>query len=185
MLKNLPASAGDFRDMGSISESGGSPGVGNGNPLQYSCLENSMDRGAWQPTVHGVAKSQTWLSMHVWSLYTYFIERFLSWMDSRFLSDAFNASVEMIIWFLFFNLLMRYITLTHWWMFNHLCSCCTHSLKDRLGQVVDCNLTEMVGQHLWGWEKSSIGSICFLEIVHVLFLSLLPEYVNWWQWQCF
>ena len=59
MVKNLPASAGDFRDMGSISESGGSLGVGNGNPLQYSCLENSMDRGAWQPTVHGVAKSQT------------------------------------------------------------------------------------------------------------------------------
>jgi len=38
-----------------------SPGAGNGNPLQYSCLENSMDRGAWQATVHGVAKSQTWL----------------------------------------------------------------------------------------------------------------------------
>ena len=49
-------------DMGSISGSGSSPGEGNGNPLQYSCLENSMDRGAWQDTVHGVAKSQTWLN---------------------------------------------------------------------------------------------------------------------------
>jgi len=45
--------------VGSIPESGRSPGGGNGNPLQYSCLENSMDRGAWWATVHGVAKSQT------------------------------------------------------------------------------------------------------------------------------
>ena len=46
-------------DMGSISESGRSPGGGHSNPLQYWCLENTMDRGAWQATVHGVAKSQT------------------------------------------------------------------------------------------------------------------------------
>ena len=45
MVKNLPANAGDARDMGSIPGSGKSPGVGNGNPLQYSCLENPMDRG--------------------------------------------------------------------------------------------------------------------------------------------
>ena len=50
--------------MGSIPESGRSPGEGNGNPLQYSCLENLMDRRAWLATVHGVAKSQTWLSTH-------------------------------------------------------------------------------------------------------------------------
>ena len=48
--------------MGSIPGPGRSPGEGNGNPLQYSCLENPMDRGAWQATVHGVAKSQTQLS---------------------------------------------------------------------------------------------------------------------------
>ena len=47
MVKNLPASAGDGRNVGSIPGSGRSPGIGNGNPLQYSCLENSMDRGAW------------------------------------------------------------------------------------------------------------------------------------------
>ena len=52
-------SACDAGDLGSIPESGRSPGEGNGNPLQYSCLENSMDRGAWQATVHGVAQSQT------------------------------------------------------------------------------------------------------------------------------
>ena len=59
MVKNLPASAGDARDMGSIPGSGRSPGVGNGIPLQNSCLENSMDRGAWQAIVHGVTKSWT------------------------------------------------------------------------------------------------------------------------------
>ena len=59
VVKNLPAHAGD---VGSISGSGRSPGEENGNPLQYSCLENPMDRGAWWVTVHGVAKSQTRLS---------------------------------------------------------------------------------------------------------------------------
>ena len=57
--KNLPASAGDIRDMGSISGSGRSPGEGNGNPLQYSCLENPMDREAWRATVHRVTESDT------------------------------------------------------------------------------------------------------------------------------
>ena len=50
-----------MRDVGSISGSERSPGGGHGNPIQYSCLENPMDRGTWQATVHGVAKSQTWL----------------------------------------------------------------------------------------------------------------------------
>ena len=59
VLKNLPANAGDIRDVGLIPGSGRSPRVRNGNMLQYSCLENSMDRGAWQATVHGVTKSQT------------------------------------------------------------------------------------------------------------------------------
>ena len=58
------ASAGDTVDVGLIPGLGQSPGVGNGNPLQYSCLENPMDRGAWWATVHGVAKSQTRLSEH-------------------------------------------------------------------------------------------------------------------------
>ena len=53
------ASACNAGDPGSIPESGSSPGEGNGNPLQHSCLENPMDRGAWQATVRGVAKSQT------------------------------------------------------------------------------------------------------------------------------
>ena len=58
-VKNLPVSAGDARDAGSIPGSGRSPGGGNSNLLQYSCLENLMDREAWPAAVHGGAKSQT------------------------------------------------------------------------------------------------------------------------------
>ena len=58
VVKNRPANAGD---VGSIPGSRKSPGGGHGNPLQYSCLENPMNRGAWRPTVHGVAKTQTQL----------------------------------------------------------------------------------------------------------------------------
>ena len=59
MVKDPPANAGD---TGSTPGWGRSPGEGNGNPLQYSCLENPMDQGAWWATVHGVAKTQTQLS---------------------------------------------------------------------------------------------------------------------------
>ena len=59
VVKNLPANAGDLRDAGLILGSGRSPGGGHGNPLQYSYLENPMDRGAWQATVHGVTESDT------------------------------------------------------------------------------------------------------------------------------
>ena len=58
MVKNLPANAGDIRDAGLIPGSGRFPGGGHDNSLQYSCLENLMDRGASRVTVHGVAKNQ-------------------------------------------------------------------------------------------------------------------------------
>ena len=64
VVKNLPAKAGDIREVGLIPGSGRSSGVENGNPLRYSCLDNSMTRGAWQAAVHEVTKSQTWLSTH-------------------------------------------------------------------------------------------------------------------------
>ena len=62
VLKNPTANAGDIRDTGSILGSGRSPGEGNDNPLQYSYLENTMDRGPWRATVHEVSKSWTQLS---------------------------------------------------------------------------------------------------------------------------
>ena len=63
LVKKLPANAEDTKDVGLIPGSGRSPGEGNGNPLQDSCLENPIDSGAWRPTVHGVAKSWIQLSM--------------------------------------------------------------------------------------------------------------------------
>ena len=62
MVKNPPVSAGDIRDVGSIPGSGRSPGGGQGNPLQYSCLENPKDGATWQATYQRVAKSQSLLS---------------------------------------------------------------------------------------------------------------------------
>ena len=72
MVKSLPASAADVRDAGSIPGTERSPGGGHGNPLQYSCLENPMDRGAWKATGHSVTKSWTRLkrlSMCKWKFY--------------------------------------------------------------------------------------------------------------------
>ena len=59
MVKNLPANAGDVRDADLIPGSGRSPGGGHGNPLQYSCLEKSMDGGVWRATVHGVGRKES------------------------------------------------------------------------------------------------------------------------------
>ena len=59
VVKNLSANAGGVRDLDSIPGLGRPPGEANGNPLQYSCLENPTDRSAWQATVHGVPKNQT------------------------------------------------------------------------------------------------------------------------------
>ena len=59
VVKNPPANAGNIKDVGLIPGSGRSPGGRHGNPLQYSCLENPMDRGAWRATVYRVAKSRT------------------------------------------------------------------------------------------------------------------------------
>ena len=62
MVKNPPTNAGDVKDVGSITGSGKSPGGGHGSPLQSSCLENPIDRGAWRAMLHGVTKTQTRLS---------------------------------------------------------------------------------------------------------------------------
>ena len=85
VIEDLPVNAGDIRDAGSIPWSGRSPGGGHGNSLQYYCLENPMDRGAWQATVHGIAKSQTllkWLSTHAQLRVPATVELMWSWTES-------------------------------------------------------------------------------------------------------
>ena len=71
VVKNLSANAGDIKDEGLIPGLGGSPGGGHSNSLQYSCLENSMDTGAWWTIVFGITKSQTQSSMHAQQQTTY------------------------------------------------------------------------------------------------------------------
>ena len=84
-VKNLPAIAGD---LGSIPGSERSPGEGNGNPLQYSCLENPMDRGAWCVTVHGVTKESdtTERLSSLWLVYTFPITHFSFAKQKNFIS---------------------------------------------------------------------------------------------------
>ena len=104
VVKNLPVSAEEARDMGSIPGMGRSLGGRNGNPLQYSCLENSMDRGAWLVTVHGVAKSQTRLSMHIHThihtemFYSVDFEETISFPVFLFFSSQASGLVSRLYW---------------------------------------------------------------------------------------
>ena len=88
VVKNLLASARDTRDVGLIPGSGRSPGGENSNPLQYSCLENSMHRVAWWDTVHGVSKSHT-LSTHLYLFFTFILEK-------DFVSLFFSVNVQSV-----------------------------------------------------------------------------------------
>ena len=81
VVKNPPANAGDIRNVGLIPGLGRSPGGGNGNPLQYSCLEDPMDTGAWQATAQRAAKSRTWLTRLSTDMHTRLI--WLIWMEKR------------------------------------------------------------------------------------------------------
>ena len=93
LVKNLPASAGDAGDMGSNPGSGRFPGEGNGYPLQYSCLGNPTDRGAWWTTVDGVAESQTGLHLSCTKVKN--LEDTLSFGKSRLFSKQ-THSVSLI-----------------------------------------------------------------------------------------
>ena len=100
VLKNLPVSAEEARDMGSIPGMGRSLGGRNGNPLQYSCPENSMNRGAWLVTVQGVAKSQTRLSMHIHTemFYSVDFEETISFPVFLFFSSQASELVSRLYW---------------------------------------------------------------------------------------
>ena len=84
VVKILSANAGNISDLALIPGSGRTPGGGHGNLVQYSCLENSMDRGTWWATVHEVAKNQTRLKQHIAHMHNRFLYVLL-WLDSSFL----------------------------------------------------------------------------------------------------
>ena len=101
VVKNLPASAGEIRDAGSTPRLGRSPGGGHGNPLQYSCLENPMDKGAWRAVVHGVTRSQTRLSKHRGSEASFYDGRTGTWVyldeQRQFLTKEFTFGCQNIL----------------------------------------------------------------------------------------
>ena len=87
VVKNPPPKAGDIRGTDSVPGLGRSPGGGHGNPLQYFCLENPRDRGAWRVMVHGVAKSQTWLKRL--SMCKWMVHLSKHWYNTVFYNTAF------------------------------------------------------------------------------------------------
>ena len=106
-------------ELGLIPGSGRSPGKGNGNPLQYSCLENSMDRGAWQVTVHAEAKSWTWLSDN----HAHTLSEKLCWMlDSG--CDQNSMLGKLIV---------------QWWRQINCCCCSLTKLCSTLHEPMDCS----------------------------------------------
>ena len=111
------------KPQGSIPGSGRSPGGEQGNPLQYSCLENPMDRGAWQAIVHWITKSWAslkWLGMHIHVPPYQVCWEFLSRRDVEFCRVCVCLPcIEMIVWFLTFMLLMWHIILIYLHMLSH------------------------------------------------------------------
>ena len=96
VVKNPPANAGDIRDVDSIPGLGRSPGGGYGNLLQYSCLENPMDRGAWWVTVHGVTKSRTQLKQL--SMHAYIYSRVLKLYFYIYIGSYYKDYIEWHHW---------------------------------------------------------------------------------------
>ena len=106
VVKNLPINMGDAREMGSFSVLGRSPGVGNGNPFQESCLGSSKDRGTWRATVHEVSKSQTQLSKSYIRAFRSIIERKCAQLPShkkenRNVKTSHEPNVKCILYFTF------------------------------------------------------------------------------------
>ena len=101
MIKNPPVNVGGLRDMGSIPGSGISPGGENGNPFQYCCLENSMDRGVWQATVHRVTESDT-TEMTTYTCTHRRDNRNLSPVATPLGSQVLSAVVKLVRWGQFF-----------------------------------------------------------------------------------
>ena len=93
-VNNPPANAGDIKDVGSIPGSGRFPGGGHGNPLQYSCLVNPMDRGAWWATVHRVAKSWTWLKRLTMHAYFYVFINMWIWRITNTMMYSINTRLQ-------------------------------------------------------------------------------------------
>ena len=153
VVKNLPANAGDARDTSLILGSGRSPGVGNGNLLQYSCLGNSMDREAWWAIVHGATKSQARLSSFIFFSFPCYVHKSVLCLslllpckqDHQYHFSRFHIHAliyDIFLFLTFFTLgLSTLLELTQihssLWLSNiPLCTCITTSLSVHLSMGI-------------------------------------------------
>ena len=122
MVKNLPVNAGDLRDVGSIPGLGRSAGERHGNPIWYSCLENSTDKGVWRATVHRVAKSWTRLKRLSTHACTSFVIGFQTWASPALQVDSSLSEPpgKHCVW-LYYNLI--YLMILSCLLF-YICCCC-------------------------------------------------------------
>ena len=174
VVKNLPANAEDIRDVGSTPGLGKSPGVGKGSPLQYSCLENSMEKGAWWATVQGPTKSQTWLSY--WTHISY-LQRWLGeWISALSFGEinkVSNIKLESVI-----KDSVQTVSLTNIY--------CIHSLTSLSNFSVFASISISLSPRLLLPVMHAIFLIlCFLNPINQQLLAnhlLLVQY-KYWYWE--
>ena len=117
LIKNLPANGGDTRHTSSIPGSGRSPEIGNGKPLQCSCLENSRERRAWQATVYGIAENQNWMSMTRTNLSVQALHR------GQLFENLWAASYKVSLSFTYSWSLLKLMSIESVMPYNHLNHC--------------------------------------------------------------
>ena len=167
LVKNLPANALGARDVGSIPGSGRSPGIGNGNPLEYSCLGNPTDGGAWRAAIHGVAKSWTWLSTHTlgpapgnfwfgfYSLRFAFSKMSYKWTHTVFI-QLFDFGFFILTWCIWdFSLLLRVVVLYPFLMLNSI-SLCGYSFY----QLMNISIVSQFSSVHFSWVAQSCPTLC-------------------------
>ena len=167
VVENPPSSSGDMRDVGLVPGSRRPPGEGHGNPLQYCCLENPIDRGAWQATVHRVMKSQIWLkwlSMHIGTWDRYFQQVIDSRMLTRMPGVGWQPGDVTVVqrWYLH-------------WMNLLVDTTCSHSYKE----MYFC-LHDIVVQSLWRQDTRLTAEYWLSNKTWLLIVNLLiRQQVNW------
>ena len=150
VVKNLLASAGDIRDVGSVPGLGRCPGGGHNNPLQYSCLENPIDRGAWRATVHRVAKSQIWLKRRSMQAHTRWnrtaLHNYVTKSDYRIVC---NMCIYVVIIICIFNVCFIY---------TYICLCIS---------IFDHVHKPCATEQWWclGWFKEQLHFILYTSLV--------------------
>jgi len=160
VTRNPPANAGDIRDTGLIPEFGRTPGEGNGNQLQSSWLKNPMDRRTWWATVHGIAKSQTWLKWHCMVMYIFVL-------------------LLTAIWIIFITCYSKYCSLEH--------SCAYILLHGNIDFVNDLTRNEVADSCDLYILKDAFNLLDSLSFPKYQFIYQTPSNIIWafiYSWLC-